>query len=243
MLEQFDEYVSNYDMEDYHIKYKYNHSIRVGKICVALAKALNLNEEDTYIIKTIGLIHDIGRFEQLKLTGSYSDTEFDHGAYGAMILFKEGLIEKFSVDPKYYDIMEFAIINHNRYEIEETDDERKLLFAQIIRDADKIDIFDAYTYLKAYNITNIDDEVTNEVAIQFKKHEAINRKIRRTKADLLISVIAFVFDINFKESLEIIYNQKFLDELYNQIDNPERFKEYFENAKDYMKERIEDNVR
>ena len=243
MLEQFDEYVSNYDMEDYHIKYKYNHSIRVEKICVALAKALNLNEEDTYIIRTIGLLHDIGRFEQLKLTGGYSDTEFDHGAYGAMILFKEGLIEKFNVDPKYYDIMEFAIINHNRYEIEETDDERKLLFAQIIRDADKIDIFDAYTYLKAYNITNIDDEVTNEVAIQFKKHEAINRKIRRTKADLLISVIAFVFDINFKESLEIIYNQKFLDELYNQIDNPDRFKEYFENAKDYMKERIENNVR
>ena len=179
----------------------------------------------------------------MKLTNSYNDNEFDHAAYGAMILFKEGLIEKFNVDPKYYDIIEFAILNHNRFEIENTSDERKMMFARLIRDADKIDIFDAYTYLKAYNITNIDDDVTNEVAIQFKKHESINRKIRKTKADLLLSVIAFVFDINYKESLEIIYEQKYLDELYNQIENRERFKEYFEFAKDYVKERIGDYAR
>ena len=243
MSEEFTDYVSQYDMEDYDIKYKYNHSIRVEKICVALAELLNFNREDTYIIKVIGLLHDIGRFEQLKLTNSYSDNEFDHGDYGAMILFKEGLIERFNVDSKYYDIIEFAIINHNKYKIEDTLDDRKLMFAKIIRDADKIDIFEAYTYLKAYNITNIDDEVTNEVAIQFKKHEAINRKIRKTKADLLLSVISFVYDINYKESLKIINEQKYLDELYNQIDNKERFKEYFEIAKDYIKERIEDNVR
>ena len=239
MLEQFTEYVSNYDLEDYHIKYKYNHSIRVEKICEVLAQSLNFNEEDTYIIKTIGLLHDIGRFEQLKLTGAYNDTEFDHGAYGAMILFKEGLIVKFNIDPKYYDIIEFAILNHNKYQISDTDDERKLLFAKLIRDADKIDIFDAYTYLKSYNITNIDDDVTNEVAIQFRKHESINRKIRKTKADLLISVIAFVYDINFIESLEIINKQNYLDELYNQIENREKFLEYFEYAKDYINERID----
>ena len=95
MKEKFLNYVSNYNMEDYHIKYKYNHSIRVATICQALASSLNFNEEDTYIIKTIGLLHDIGRFEQLKLTGSYNDTEFDHAAYGAMVLFKENLIEIF----------------------------------------------------------------------------------------------------------------------------------------------------
>lgn len=239
MEEIFSEYVSNFDMEDYHIKYKYNHSIRVAKICEALAYALNFTEEDIYIAKVIGLLHDIGRFEQLKSTGSYSDNDFDHGAYGAMLLFKEGLIEKFDVDPKYYDIMEFAILNHNKYQIDETNDERKLMFAKLIRDADKIDKFDAYTYLKAYNITNIDDDVTNEVSIQFRKHETINRKIRKTKADLLISVIAFVYDINFIESLQIISEQNYLDELYNQIENREKFLEYFEYAKDYINERID----
>lgn len=243
MIEQFDNYVKQYDMDDYHIKYKYNHSKRVQKICELLATKLNLNEEDTYIITTIGLLHDIGRFEQLKLTGAYSDTEFDHAVYGAMILFKDGLIEKFNVDPKYYDIMEFAIRNHNRYSIEQTEDERKVFFAKLIRDADKIDIFDAYTYLKAYNITNIDDDVTNEVSIQFRKHEPIDRRIRKTKADLLISALAFVFDINFNESLEIIYNQKFIDELFSQIDDGDRFKEYFEIVRDYMKERLNENAR
>ena len=242
MLQQFEEYVKNYDLEDMHVKYKYNHSIRVEKICEALAKSLNFSEEDTYIMKTIGLLHDFGRFEQYKLTGGYSDNEFDHGAYGAMILFKEGLIEEFNIDPKYYDIMEFAIINHNKYAIEEVNDERKMLFARVLRDADKIDKFDSYTYLKVYNITDIDDDVTNEVNIQFRKFEAINRKIRRTKADLLLSVIAFVFDINFKESFDIIYEQKYLDKLYDQINDKERFKEYFDIANKYVEEQVRELV-
>ena len=239
MKEKFTEYVNNYGLDDYHIRYKYNHSIRVEKICNALACSLNFNDEDTYIIKTIGLLHDIGRFEQLKLTGGYNDSEFDHAAYGAMILFREGLIEKFDVDSKYYDIIEFAILNHNKYQIDDISDDRKSMFAKVLRDADKIDIFDAYTYLKSYNITDIDDDVSNEVTIQFKKRESVNRKIRRTKADLLLSVISFVFDINYIDSLEIIYEQKYLDELYNQIKDGERFKEYFEFAKDYIKERID----
>ena len=243
MLKEFKEYVNEYDMNNHNIKYRYNHSLRVQKICVALAKMLNLNKEDAEIIKIAGLLHDIGRFEQLKLTNSFSDNEFDHAAYGAMILFKEGLIENFNVNPKYYDILEFAILNHNRFKIMEINDERKIMIAKILRDADKIDIFDAYTYQKIYKITNIDDEVSNEVSIQFKKHESINKKIRQTKADLLLSIIAFVFDINYKESLEIINEQKYLDELYNQIENKEKFKEYFEYAKDYIKERIDEYAR
>ena len=117
-----------------------------------------------------------------------------------------------------------------------------MLFARVLRDADKIDKFDSYTYLKVYNITDIDDDVTNEVNIQFRKFESINRKIRRTKADLLLSVIAFVFDINFKESFDIIYEQKYLDKLYDQINDKERFKEYFDIANKYVEEQVRELV-
>lgn len=243
MLEQFNEYVSNYDMDDYDIKYKYNHSIRVRKICEVLANLLHLNEEDTYIITTIGLLHDIGRFEQKKILGKFSNKKFDHAEYGAMILFEDGLIEKFNVDNKYYDIMEFAIRNHSRYHIEDTDDERKLFFTKLIRDADKLDIFDAYTYLHAYSFADVVDDVTNEVAIQFKKHEPINIKIKKNRADALLITIAFVYDINFIESLKIISEQNYLDELYKTLKNGEKYKQYFECAKDYIKERIDTDAR
>lgn len=239
MIEAFNNYVKQYDINNYDIMYKYKHTLRVRKICDILAKSLNLNEEDTYIITTIGLLHDIGRFEQIKLTNNYDDKEFDHAVYGAMILFKENLINIFNIDPKYYEIIEFSIRNHNKYKIEETLDQRKLFFAKLIRDADKIDIMDAYTYLKAYNVTDVDDEVTNEVAIQFKKHEPIDSRIRKTKSDKLLATLAFVFDINFNESLKIINDQKFILELYNQIPDGRRFREYFEIVNDYIKERID----
>lgn len=238
MVEAYNNYVKQYDINNYDIIYKYKHSLRVRKICDILAKCLNLNEEDTYIITTIGLLHDIGRFEQIKLTDNYDDKEFDHAAYGAMILFKENLISMFNVDPKYYEIIEFSIRNHNKHKIEETHDQRKLFFAKLIRDADKIDIMDSYTYLKAYNITDVDDEVTNEVAIQFRKHESIDNRIRRTKSDKLLTTLAFVFDINFNESLKLISEQNFILELYNQLKDGRRFREYFEIVNDYIKERI-----
>ena len=243
MKKEFDNYVKAYDLNDYNTQYKYKHSIRVMKICEALANNMGLNEEDTYIIKTIGLLHDIGRFDQIKFTSSYDDSEFDHAAYGAMILFKENLIEQFNVDPKYYDIIEFAIRNHNRYKIEDINDERKLMFAKLIRDADKIDIFDAYTYLNAYNITDNLDDVTTEVVIQFKKCEPINIKTMKTRADKLLNTFAFVFDINYNESLEIINSQGFIDELFNRIEDNARFREYYEIAKDYIKERLDKNDR
>lgn len=239
MIKEFEKFVKQYDMNNDDIIAKYKHSIRVSKICEVLAKLLNFSEEDTYVLKLIGLLHDIGKFEQIKLKDNYNDTEFDHALYGVMLLFKEGLIENYDVDPKYYDLIEFSILNHNRYKIEDTSDAKKILFAKLIRDAEKIDIFEMYTYLKSHNLKVIDDNVTNEVTIQFRKHELINRKIRKTKADLLISIVAFVFDINFNESLKIIYEQNYLGELYKEVSNNENLKEYFENAKDYIKERID----
>ena len=46
MLEAFDKYVSNYDLNDEKIKLKYNHSIRVMEQMVKYAKLLGFSEED-----------------------------------------------------------------------------------------------------------------------------------------------------------------------------------------------------
>ena len=38
-----------------------------------IAKSLNLSEEEQDLAELIGLLHDIGRFEQWKWYGTYSD--------------------------------------------------------------------------------------------------------------------------------------------------------------------------
>ena len=136
-----------------------------------------------------GMLHDIGRFEQIRRFGTFNDVQsVDHAEFGADLLFKEGLIRKFAegyyeecelaqsdnqsdycqeerktkeflvnndataVDDEqiiknneYHNkdtgLLEMAIRQHNKYRVKEDLTERQRMFCDILRDADKVDIF------------------------------------------------------------------------------------------------------
>ena len=134
MIQEFNEYVSNYDMSNINIKFKYSHSLRVRSLNKIYAKLLNFPEEDIALAELIGLLHDIGRFEQIRIYNSINDHEtIDHADLGIKILFEDGLIKKFWSNEEDYEIIKFAIKNHNKYEIPVVDDARMLKQAKLIR--------------------------------------------------------------------------------------------------------------
>lgn len=63
--EEFEKYVLKFDLQNENIKMKKDHSYRVEKESYNIAKSLELNEEQVQIAKLVGLLHDIGRFEQI----------------------------------------------------------------------------------------------------------------------------------------------------------------------------------
>ena len=119
MLEEFDRYISNYDLSIDCLKRKYNHSIRVMNLSVIYARLLGFNIDDIVLAGVIVLLHDIGRFEQYAKYKSFNDYEnIDHADYGVKVLFDEGLIKKFTNRVKDYDLIRYAISNHNKLKIE-----------------------------------------------------------------------------------------------------------------------------
>lgn len=236
--EEFDNYVKNFDMESYDINYKYKHSYRVYKISESISEGLNLNGEDILLASVIGLLHDIGRFEQLKEYSSYNDINLDHADYGAKLLFQHNLIKKFNIDKKYYDIIEFAIRNHNKYEIEDTNDNRKLMFAKIVRDADKIDILKAHAIYCDYKIQETEEDISNKVKDTFYNEKQINRIDKKTSNDGILLLLALIFDINFKVSAYLIEDGNIVNELYDKLKNKDRFKEFFNYIKIYLDEKV-----
>ena len=66
----------------------------------------------------LGLLHDIGRFEQVKRYNTFNDSQsVDHAELGADILFKEGLIDRFptvSLPEGWPKTAETAIRQHNK---------------------------------------------------------------------------------------------------------------------------------
>ena len=139
--QEFLNYVANYDANNSHIKRKIDHSLRVMQISKKIAENLELSQEEINISTLIGLLHDIGRFEQMKVYKTFNDEKsIDHGDLGVEILQKNNYIRKYIEEDKYDKIIYTAIRNHNKFQIEEGLKEKESLFSKIIRDADKLDI-------------------------------------------------------------------------------------------------------
>ena len=69
----------------------------------------------------MGMLHDIGRFEQVKRYGTFVDSEsIDHAELGITILFEEGLLTQFGdFTPEEQELLKVSIENHNKYRIPE----------------------------------------------------------------------------------------------------------------------------
>lgn len=241
MVEEFEKYVNIYDLTKEKIILKKNHSIRVMNLCVKYAKKLGFNDEDISLAKVIGLLHDIGRFEQLKEFNSFDDSNIDHADLGVKILFEEGLIKNFWSNKEDYELIEFAIKNHNKMKIEKTTNERYLKFAKLIRDIDKMDIIYLLGYLSELDTKPSNDLINPKIINSIKNHELSNYKDIKNINDSIALKFAYTYDINYDECLEEFKQNLYY--FYKQINFDERFKEIFEIVNKYIDGRIDKYVR
>lgn len=208
-IEKFLEYTKNYDLENEQILNKQKHSLRVMDISTKIAQNLGLSEEEINLATLIGLLHDIGRFEQFTRYGTFRDIDsVDHGDLGVEILEKNNFIREFIEDDIYDDIIKKAIHNHNKYAIEEGLNEQELLFAKIIRDSDKIDIFyEAETIF----YEGKEDEISKSTIHPYAEEQIKSKKTILKKKDYVaqgvnrvLGIISFVYDFNFDYSFKYI---------------------------------------
>lgn len=89
----FQEYTDRYDSTDPKIKLKIDHTYRVADLCERIAKSLDLAQEDIDLAWLSGMLHDIGRFEQLRRYHTFSDAQsIDHARFAVELLYEDGLI-------------------------------------------------------------------------------------------------------------------------------------------------------
>ena len=246
--EEFEKYVKPYGRDNVKICRKIEHSYRVIEVAEQIAKTLKLEEEDLELAKLIGLLHDIGRFEQIRIYDTFSDKDsIDHADLGVKILFEDGLIRKFIEDDKYDNIIYKAIKNHNKYAIEDGLDEKKLLHAKIIRDADKTDIYEVYirdiesNENAIFNYDNISKEkISDKVLEVVKEHKLVDRYYTVNEADRYVAALAFIFDFNFKKGLELVKERQYITKLINRVrteNNEEEMEVIERNILEYFKEK------
>ena len=238
-MNYFDEYTSAYDMTDPDINYKYYHSYRVKDAIEKIATKINLSHYDIELAKVIGLLHDIGRFEQDKLYDSFKDDKMDHGDYGVKVLKETNILDKTNIDSEDYEVVYKAVRNHNKYQIEPALTERELLFCKLVRDADKLDILYALGQEK-YNVLRQDnEEISTDLENDYFNYKQGDIKKSNSSNDGLAIIFCYIYDINFKPSFEIIHKEKYYEKIYERINRKDLFKKYLEHANKYIEERID----
>lgn len=241
----FKKYLEKFDLKNKEIAIKVSHSYHVADLANKLAKRLELTEEQTSLVRTMGLLHDIGRFVQYKKTGMYDDlkSNINHAEVADMYLFVESHYKDFEIPDEYIPIIRIALINHNKSKIEENLREEEIFFAKFLRDIDKIDIFrqEATSYEWEYK------EPSKEVMEDFKDHHLVANEKVKSKTDELIKELAYVFDINFKDSYELLFDTDNLELFLSVVEVEKGKEEEFENIKkelrNYIEERMNMNVR
>lgn len=221
----FEQYTANYDINDDKVVLKINHTYRVMQRCLEIAQSLNLDDENIKLAGLIGLLHDIGRFEQLKRYQSFIDNQtIDHALLGVEILFEQGLIDQFVIDEKYYPLIKTAVFNHNKYEIESGLDQQSYLHCQIIRDGDKIDIFktgllesfDAFLGVSKEILEN--DIISEDIFETFMQEKTILSINRKTDLDRWVSFLALIFGLEFDYSYQYVNKHQYLKRLIKKLD-------------------------
>ncbi len=120
---------------------------------------------------------------------------------------------------KYAKIVETAIRSHSCFRLDESLDEETLMFCNIIRDADKIDIFKVNIDTpveEIYNVTTKDlknSEITPEVMQAFDERHAVLRSLKRRRLIMLPDTLHFAFELVYPISLKITKEQGYLDEM------------------------------
>lgn len=68
------------------IRIKLAHTNRVRENIIIIARALEMNEGDLALAQAIAILHDVGRFEQLRDFGSFDDRKtLDHALIGLCV--------------------------------------------------------------------------------------------------------------------------------------------------------------
>lgn len=268
VINAFAEYVRNYDPSDEKIKLKIDHTYRVAGLCQRIAESLGLSEPDVDIAWLLGMLHDIGRFEQIRRFGTFNDAQsVDHAEFGADLLFKEGLIRKFAegyyeecelAEPENQEdeqiiknnehhnkdtgLLEMAIRQHNKYRVKEDLTERQRMFCDILRDADKVDIFKVNADIPMEIIYDVTTEelkngiITKEVLESFYKKETVLKSVRRSAVDHIVGHISLLFELVYKESYRQAKEQGYVYKLLDfKSDVPEVNAE-FDDMRKYVDE-------
>jgi hypothetical protein len=192
------------------------HSFKVAKEIETIGRRMRLDRRTLFVAEIIGLLHDVGRFEQFKTFGTFNDyLSLDHGDLGARIIAADGALTGLGDAEKKTVIK--AIRWHNKITLPDDADEEALFYARLIRDADKLDIYRLV-------VQNLPDPGSNpalqsggDIPEALYEDLMAGRRVCykdiRSDIEMRMMQLNWITDINFTPTLELIEQRDYLQRI------------------------------
>jgi hypothetical protein len=231
--------------ENIHLKECHTH--RVCKEMRDLAGALKMAGPEAVLAETIALLHDVGRFPQFQKWRTYKDTiSENHSLLALKVIDEHKLLEGLAEDERA--IIVKAVEFHGARELPELEP-RTLHFARMIRDTDKLDIFELLTANyrilaqspEKYKLEQEfpDQPACNPVIVEcIMKGETVDYRDLRTVNDAKLLQIGWVFDIYFDYTLEVIDRRRYLQRIIELLPDTQDVRKVSDHILSYVRERI-----
>lgn len=217
---------------DTNIQFKIDHTYRVRDNILAIAASLNLNPNNMRIAEVIGLLHDIGRFEQfVKYSTFRDDISEDHAELGLKVLATNHVLSELSDEEK--DIVETAIRYHNKYLLPQLILGDCLMFCKLIRDADKLDIFEQLVN-EVFEDFPDKDEYSPEVVESILEGRVVSYTNVKTSGDIKLMRMSWVLDINYGLTLKKILDKEYLERMVAKFPQTEDIQQVYGYLKSYI---------
>jgi len=221
-----DEYINGYFTDDpvvnRAIMLKKDHTLRVCRNIKMLGNKLNLSDTEMMLAEIIALLHDIGRFEQFAVYGTFLDAvSEDHAQLGLKMIRQHDLLP--FCDGKEHDLVISAVANHNAAALPGDKDATTLFFIKLIRDADKLDIWKVVTDYygnqnRSRNKTlelDLSDapEYSQRVVSDLNKQKIVRLNDLGTLNDFKLLQLSWVYDLNFSFSFVALLEHGYIDRI------------------------------
>lgn len=215
------------DHEDQkNILLKVEHTDNVCRNIVRIAGGSSLKGDQVRLAETVALFHDLGRFSQYREYKTFrDDISTNHGLLGAKILSDEQVLQRLPGDERQLIIQ--AVKFHNAFAIPTVLDSNVVLFLKLVRDADKVDIFNVFikyyespeeerATATAFKVPDTPEYSAVMLSCITDKHVASYSDIR-TENDFKLMKLSWVYDLHFTESLRLLQERNYIDSIINKL--------------------------
>ncbi|HIJ86991.1 MAG TPA: HD domain-containing protein [Desulfuromonadales bacterium] len=223
----FDRYVEPFLATDdegvKNIRLKIEHTRKVCEAMAQLSAGENLSENESYLASAVALLHDVGRFPQYRRWRTFRDSESDNHARLAIDVMRDEHILA-GIDRSEQLLIEEAVRFHNMLEPPATIKSPTRRFINLIRDADKLDIWRVFVELLAQppeerataatlGLADLPGIVSDSCIVALNSGAVVRLDTANCVNDFKLLQISWVYDLTSATSRKILLERGYIPKL------------------------------